>query len=112
MLLQAFSNVLVVTGYELNKDYIARNLCVNRDKPKMHCNGCCHLKKELAQNEKQDQAPSNGNKKSETEIVIIQHRHQGVAFALTLVAVLHFEPRSLIPNDHTETVFQPPGFVA
>ena len=65
VLLQAFSNALVVTGYELNKEYIANHLCVNRDKPKMHCNGCCHLKKELAQNEKQQEreigsAPEHG----------------------------------------------------
>ncbi|RMH65462.1 MAG: hypothetical protein D6677_02410 [Calditrichaeota bacterium] len=33
--------------YELNKAYIASTLCVNKDKPEMHCEGRCHLKKEL-----------------------------------------------------------------
>ena len=33
--------------YQLNKKYIAEVLCVNKDKPEMHCNGKCHLKKQL-----------------------------------------------------------------
>lgn len=37
----------IVAIYELNNGYIAENLCVNKDKPKMHCNGKCYLKKQL-----------------------------------------------------------------
>ncbi len=33
--------------YELNKKYIAEVLCENKDKPEMHCNGKCHLKKQI-----------------------------------------------------------------
>jgi hypothetical protein len=33
--------------YQINYDYISKVLCVNKDKPKMECNGKCHLKKEL-----------------------------------------------------------------
>lgn len=33
--------------YELNKGHISTQLCVNRDKPQMHCEGKCHLKKQL-----------------------------------------------------------------
>lgn len=35
-------------NYAINKEYIARKLCVNKDKPKMNCNGKCHLKKQLS----------------------------------------------------------------
>lgn len=34
--------------YAVNKEYIAATLCENKAKPQMHCNGQCHLKKELA----------------------------------------------------------------
>jgi len=37
----------IVAGFELNKDYIATTLCVNRDKPQLHCNGKCYLMKKL-----------------------------------------------------------------
>ena len=33
--------------YAINKEYIAKVLCENIEKPKLKCNGKCHLKKEL-----------------------------------------------------------------
>ncbi len=33
--------------FKSNQDEIAKKYCVNKDKPEMHCNGQCHLKKEL-----------------------------------------------------------------
>jgi hypothetical protein len=34
-------------NYKINYKYIATVLCENKAKPKMQCNGKCHLKKEL-----------------------------------------------------------------
>lgn len=60
--------VLPIVEYALNKDYIAKNLCVNRDKPKSCCQGKCHLKKELAKSDtSEDAQEKNSSKKS--------HRH-------------------------------------
>lgn len=39
--------VIPVFDYLIHKDYIAKNLCVNRDKPKSCCNGKCHMVKKL-----------------------------------------------------------------
>ena len=39
--------VMPFIEYQINKKYIAEVLCENKDKPKMHCNGKCHLKKQL-----------------------------------------------------------------
>ena len=64
ILLQTFSQVVIVAEYYANKDYIAKNLCENRDKPMMHCDGKCCLKKKLAK-EAKDQAPSSRNQKDE-----------------------------------------------
>jgi hypothetical protein len=38
---------LPFADYFLHKKYIEENLCINRDKPELHCHGTCHLKKEL-----------------------------------------------------------------
>ena len=40
--------VLPVYNYFLNYDYIVNVLCVNKDKPEMHCDGKCYLRKELS----------------------------------------------------------------
>lgn len=41
--------------YQANKEYIARVLCENRDKPQLHCDGKCYLAKRLkAAQDRQD----------------------------------------------------------
>lgn len=36
-----------VSYFELNKEYIIKKYCVNKSKPKLKCNGKCHLSKQL-----------------------------------------------------------------
>ncbi|WP_353120788.1 hypothetical protein [Myroides odoratus] len=43
-----FKPVLPVVEYVVFYDYIKNELCVNKDKPELKCNGKCHLTKELA----------------------------------------------------------------
>ncbi len=58
-LLQSFSKWIIVADYEFNKEYISKNLCINKEKPKLHCNGKCQLMKKLAEEEKQNSSNSN-----------------------------------------------------
>lgn len=44
---QSLVKIGILTWYELNKEYVANNLCENRSKPKLHCNGKCYLNKQL-----------------------------------------------------------------
>jgi hypothetical protein len=48
-----------LVDYALNKEYISKNLCENRNKPKMNCNGKCHLMKQLKK--ASADVPSDGN---------------------------------------------------
>ena len=41
------SPAIPVLDYIINYQHISQDLCVNKDKPEMHCNGKCHLKKEI-----------------------------------------------------------------
>lgn len=52
-----FSKLIILVHYELYKAEITQKYCVNKDKPWMHCCGKCHLKKQLAQDNKQKQSP-------------------------------------------------------
>ena len=51
--------VFPLVEYAVNYDHIAKVLCVNKAKPKLKCNGKCHLMKELA---KAAEAESAGDK--------------------------------------------------
>jgi len=45
--------------YQINKKYIAENLCVNRNNPQMHCAGKCYLKKQIKKTEERENQPKN-----------------------------------------------------
>lgn len=45
--------VMPVFDYVINQDYIAEYLCINKDKPEMHCDGKCYLMQMLAEENQQ-----------------------------------------------------------
>lgn len=45
--------------YAVNYEYISTVLCVNKDKPKMECNGKCHLAKEVEEQQKEEKSAVN-----------------------------------------------------
>ena len=54
--------------YWLNKNYVASNLCINKNKPQMHCNGKCYLAKQVAKATRQDQqSPESRKEKFEAQ---------------------------------------------
>lgn len=48
-----FSELLVYSVFKINQDYIAKNLCVEKDVEDSTCKGCCQLAKKV--NEQQEQ---------------------------------------------------------
>jgi len=57
----------------LNRDYISKNLCEKKDKPNNCCKGSCHLKKELAKDEKKQQAPTQKLKEQHLTLQFFQN---------------------------------------
>lgn len=65
--------VLPVLDYIINYDYISAELCENKAKPEMHCNGKCHLKKQLAKaSDSEKPLSQKKNQASETEVLFFQ----------------------------------------
>lgn len=46
-MLKPIYNVGYLAYFELNIDYIVETYCVNKSKPKLACNGKCHLAQQL-----------------------------------------------------------------
>ena len=79
LLLQTFSQIVIAVDFYANQAAIARTLCVNRDKPMMHCNGRCQLCKRLAQdNNDQRSAPE---KRSEDKNQLLFPGTNGIVIA-------------------------------
>lgn len=60
--IQVLSKVALVINYHVNQAEITRKYCENKAKPKLQCNGKCHLAKQLAKQEKQEKPSSETNK--------------------------------------------------
>ncbi|MFN8438574.1 MAG: hypothetical protein U0V72_13205 [Cytophagales bacterium] len=60
IVLQMFLKPLLLHDYKLHKTFIANNFCVNKSKPKLKCEGKCHLKKQMAKHENQNKEKSQG----------------------------------------------------
>ncbi|MBO9616263.1 MAG: hypothetical protein J7619_26450 [Dyadobacter sp.] len=55
MLIKAWVIPLVYLDYELRKEYIIANLCINRDNPIVVCEGQCYLAEKIVDAKKQDE---------------------------------------------------------
>ena len=66
---QSVGKLLVLAWYQVNKTYIAQKLCENRNKPKMHCNGKCQLRKKMQQLDQE--SPSNSSVPVKTDKIAI-----------------------------------------
>jgi len=75
--------VLPIIDYLLHKDYIAKNLCVNRNKPKSCCKGKCYLVKQL----KKTSANTEGDSKNTEKRIQLRETDEFLA-AKTWQAVI------------------------
>lgn len=99
--------LFVYAGFELNQKYIATELCVNRDKPQLHCNGKCYLMRKLKQAEQKEKAHENENQRPVLQPGVIVEK-----FALTppVFTISTYEASELQINlpERPTTIFQPP----
>jgi hypothetical protein len=68
ILLQSFSKAFVILKFEMNRDYISKNLCVKKDEIKNCCKGKCQLKKEIEKDEKNNPSLPANNLKEKVEV--------------------------------------------
>ena len=108
--------VLPVIDYVVNYDYISTVLCVNKAKPKMACNGKCHLMKELAKSS-ESEAPISSDKKIASQQFEVLFLEEIKSFEIT--AVYFYEMQKTNSNYsnlyfrlNSASVFHPPTFIS
>jgi hypothetical protein len=67
ILSQNINKIAILINFKINQEYIAENLCVNKDEPESCCEGKCQLEKELIKEEKKEKTPSAPNLKEKHE---------------------------------------------
>lgn len=65
-MIQSSVKTFITIDYYIHKTFIAANLCENKDKMELQCEGKCHLKKQLdKQEQKEEKLPNILKEKSE-----------------------------------------------
>jgi hypothetical protein len=110
ILLQIAGKWLILADYALNKEYIARTLCVNKAKPAMHCNGQCHLRKQLQKEENggsQEQNRSSHQKFQ--EVFFDTHTTLTWQAAEPIAVTMPASNTALYSSMYTGAIFHPPA---
>jgi len=61
--------IFIALNFKLNQDYYA-SICGYKDKPDLECNGCCHLKKQLIETEKENSNQEKQSNKKERQLYV------------------------------------------
>ncbi len=100
--------------YVANKAYVAKELCVNKAKPQLKCNGKCHLARQLQkleepQPKKAPSAPKELKLKEMTWVIasveILPTTENQV---LTESTSPHWNDLKKAPRSFSNTIFHPP----
>ncbi len=107
----SFSRFFAFAAFEANQKYIAENLCVNKARPWLHCNGHCYFMKKVKQaeeNEKKEAAKDNLNR---MEVSFFQEPFQ---FSLPVPFQVETSTQTFpgytyqYSNRYLSTIFRPP----
>lgn len=100
-------------NYELRKDYIIKNYCVNKNRPEMHCDGKCYLAKQIQKAEQEDEKQATNNFISKLlSLEVVQKNDIFADFFLTKrfsqKSIQNFQYKNRISHIHAFSFFHPP----
>lgn len=107
ILVQTFNKAVIVTSYYANTGAYAKD-CINKAKPKLHCNGKCQMMKKLKQEENKEEG--NGLlKASQDEIISSKCFFASINTTTTNSNFIFPLFTSSSPIDRASDFFHPPG---
>jgi len=107
----AAKDVLMWSSFKANQDFIAKTLCINRDKPEKKCNGKCQLTKKIAESkEDSDPAKSPVPQPDEQKQVVYFCEANKVEFSLLQISnqQTSFVETTFSGQSCLDDIFQPP----
>lgn len=104
------SGLFVFAGFEMNRGYIAKELCINRNRPELHCNGRCYLMNKLKQAQDKEQKQEHQFQKIQLQqpvallpFVFKQYAIQTIHFRIPLITGM--------PVARVNAIFHPPQVI-
>jgi hypothetical protein len=104
---QTFNGGFVMLNYYTNTAAFAKN-CVNKTKPKMHCNGKCQMMKKLQEEEKKEQQLPERKFENKIEVLSFNSFFCNVNVPLTIVDKAIPKELDCVTYDISLDFFHPP----
>lgn len=108
----------VYLDFELRKEFIIKNLCENRFKPQLHCDGKCYLAKQLHK-AAEDNAANEAQKQGENIKKVLEEVFESSTDELIPPIFLSytsstacFSSPNFYSSDFNSSLLQPPAFTA
>lgn len=102
-----FSRFFVYAGFQLNQKYIAANLCINKDKPWLHCNGKCYFMKKIKQAEEKEKSEESQSQKNHIQETFFQ-LGSNIKFHTHLLQIINTPYHMAKPLKANSVLFRPP----
>lgn len=99
-----------MADYYTNTSKYAKN-CVNKAKPKMHCNGKCQMMKKLQEEEKKDQEKPERKGENKGEVILSSKSFFAIVCRSYNIAIsnqLFSHVTDSYTYNCTKSIFQPP----
>lgn len=103
---ETFNKGLIIADFLANRKYISENLCINKNKPQMHCCGKCQLSKKMNQENKKD---SNFPERKRIDEVLFCSEISLYSFNIEIVndvSLSRLDPISI--SHYYSDIFHPP----
>ncbi len=113
-LFMLFKPLIPVAEYVIFYDYIKNELCVNKDKPELKCNGKCHLMKELAEASTTQDKSISHNFSVENSIVFYQDFQcfNFIFFSNIDALIYNFHYNNLYNHSYYKVLIKPPVYLS
>ncbi len=108
IMLQVLGKSFIYADYIINKKAITQKYCVNKSKPKLHCNGKCHMMMKMKEEDKKENTPTN-NIKEKYEIQLFTCFKASLELPNTITTIKHHSFYVISKSaSHLLSVFHPP----
>ncbi len=102
------SKLFVYAEFKSNQAFIAANLCENRGRPELNCQGKCYLMKKLkAAEDKEKKAEKQAEKKSGVDLFFLSKQLAAVLPAEEPAKQLPFDEKFSLPEFNREIIHPP-----
>lgn len=105
---QSIGKLVLLSNYLINKEFIIFNYCENKSKPKLKCNGKCHLTKQLKEQEKQESSSKNLSKSVDETQFCTDYDHSILPRILYVSISSNWTYLNGETNNESPSIFHPP----